>query len=414
MSRMLEALRRIEAKTAASADAGEVEPGASATQSEARPEAARRAQAAMEKLESSVAHLCAQQPEEADAAAAGDAAASAPAAHASQPVAPAVGAAQAGAPVADVPAADVSQADVPAADVSQADVPAADAPPDVAPWNLEQPSIEPAASEGFSGLPRAVDAPSVGRPAIKPTPPAETAVRQAAGAQAGPPDTPVTFQPGARQPAMAPAEPPSSRPDALAEACERLAENIVARLPVGPSAAVFVADVGHSEARTELLAELLPVLARRADTELLAVDADLQRGQLTARLGVLAVRGAAHVLLRACAWQEAVGQTCLPGVRLLPSVSFADPEGRLLRPYRWERLFAELRRRFRLIVVDGGSLPEGPTSPAARYCDSAYLVVCLGRTAYRQAAAAAAALRCRGARVEGCIAVGAERVERAG
>jgi len=192
------------------------------------------------------------------------------------------------------------------------------------------------------------------------------------------------------------------------EACDRLAESILSRLPMGRSGAVFLADAGHGEARTELLAELLPVLARRAESEVLAVDADLQRGQLTARLGVWGTRGVAHVLLRACAWQEAVRQTCLAGVRLLPSVEFDDPEGRLLRPYRWERLFAELRRRFRLIVVDGASVVGPRPSPAASYCDASYLLVCLGRTAYRQAADAAAALRRQGARVEGCIAVGVD------
>jgi len=192
----------------------------------------------------------------------------------------------------------------------------------------------------------------------------------------------------------------------LAAACEKLAQNILAGLPVERTGAVLFADAGHGEARTELLAELLPVLARQADAELVVVDADLECAELTARLGVLAVRGVPQVLLRACAWQEVVRPTCHAGVSLLPGVAFADPEGRLRRAYRWERLLADLRRRFGLIVVDGGSLCRTQVIPAAQWCDAAYLLVTLENTPYREASQAAAALRRQGARIAGCIAVG--------
>lgn len=342
MSRMLEALRRIEAKTAALADAIPARSPVSAAQSEPGPEVQRRALAALERLDSAVADLSLSpdEPLAGEALDAGTAVAGGTAPSHSAHSVPA----QPGQTTAEL------RASVQVALFSSAE--------------------QEARPFGF----------------------AQAHADAAAGGEPG----------------VACAAPPSSLPEALAESCLRLADNILSRLPGGPSAAVFLADVGQSEARTELLAGLLPALARRDGSELLAVDADLERGQLTARLGVLAARGVAQVLLRACAWQEALSRTCLPGVSLLPSAVWADPEGRLLRPYRWERLLAELRRRYRLIVVDGGSLPRGGAVAAARCCDAAYLVVCLGQTAYREAAAAAALLRSQGARVEGCIALSAD------
>lgn len=346
MSRMLQALRRIEAKTAALADAIQAQSRASAVQCEPGPEVERRTLAALDRLDSAVADLSLS-PDEPLAGGALDA-----------------GAAGAGG--------------IAPSESALAQPGAAAAEPRAS-GQVSHVSSDQQEAHPFGFAHAHADEPAGGEPAV---------------ASAGPA--------------------PSAQPEALGESCGRLADNILSRLPGGPSAAVFLAEVGQSEARTELLAELLPALARRADSELLAVDADLERGQLTARLGVLAARGVAQVLLRACAWQEAVSQTCLPGVSLLPSAAWTDLEGRLLRPYRWERLLAELKRRYRLIVVDGGSLPRGGAVAAARCCDAAYLVVCLGQTAYREAAAAAAILRSEGARVEGCIAVSADGADQAG
>jgi len=170
----------------------------------------------------------------------------------------------------------------------------------------------------------------------------------------------------------------------LQQACGELAERILAGLPVPGTGSVLLVDAACSEARVELLVGLLPALARSAGTELVVVDADFRRAELTARLGVLAVRG-----------------TALPGV-----ASPAVPEERLLKSYRWERLLADLQRRFRLVVVDGGSWPDVQEVPGASCCDSTYLLVTLGHTAYGRAAQAAAALRRQGARLSGCIAVG--------
>jgi len=410
MSRMLDALRRIEAKTAALAEQPDAQtsappsstPGASGREHSDQPlrsvpesqsvEATHRAEATLDRVARSLAHLQAEERQTELAQ-----------------LTPAE--------TQDTPGEiQLSQAEHNQTEDHQAE----DGPPESS--RAEQGQAEQQRRAG----PLAADVVGQDEPAESETPSTQAPPLQSPETRPGPVDARLhaslpearttelasraaqnVRQPALDQTRAAVETPASDMFGPLQQACGELAERILAGLPVPGAGSVLLVDAACSEARVELLVGLLPALARSAGTELVVVDADFRRAELTARLGVLAVRGTAQALLPACAWQEALRPTALAGVSLLPGVaSPAVPEERLLKSYRWERLLADLQRRFRLVVVDGGSWPDVQEVPGASCCDSTYLLVTLGHTAYGRAAQAAAALRRQGARLSGCIAVG--------
>jgi len=315
MSRMLDALRRIEAKTAALAEQPDAQtsappsstPGASGREHSDQPlrsvpesqsvEATHRAEATLDRVARSLAHLQAEERQTELAQ-----------------LTPAE--------TQDTPGEiQLSQAEHNQTEDHQAE----DGPPESS--RAEQGQAEQQRRAG----PLAADVVGQDEPAESETPSTQAPPLQSPETRPGPVDARLhaslpearTTEPASRaaqnvrQPALdqtraAVETPASDMFGPLQQACGELAERILAGLPVPGTGSVLLVDAACSEARVELLVGLLPALARSAGTELVVVDADFRRAELTARLGVLAVRGTAGAIAEVLSLGASAGRSATP------------------------------------------------------------------------------------------------------
>ncbi|MDX1947029.1 MAG: hypothetical protein SFU86_16630 [Pirellulaceae bacterium] len=187
------------------------------------------------------------------------------------------------------------------------------------------------------------------------------------------------------------AEPYRQTAQRLAEAAQEIAGHSL--LLVGVGAASETHDVTLHTAAA-LAEQHGPVLV---------VDADLARRGLTDQLNLADVRGLAELLRGDCPAADAIQATMLTGVSILTP----GRAGLMLTSSTAERLpavFDKLAADFRLILIDGGRTGEPGVLELARVCDATYFVVRLGSTEAAQAQAALREFRSSAARVLGCIA----------
>lgn len=186
-----------------------------------------------------------------------------------------------------------------------------------------------------------------------------------------------------------------------------LAANILAGLPPGRPAVLLFTSPGQGEGKTTTLAPLAALLAEQISGGILAVDCNLGRPQLADQFGVAARLGLRAVLSGAVPWQEAVRSTSLEGLRVLPALPPGPGEGRPVDLSALVPLLEELRRHYRLVLLDAASLANPELAPLVGSCDGTCLVVRLGQTTRRQAKAAVRAIHDSGGRLLGCIVTGA-------
>ncbi len=192
-----------------------------------------------------------------------------------------------------------------------------------------------------------------------------------------------------------------------ARAYRELAENVLSQVPPGRPTVLMVTSPTDGEGKTELLAALAGVLAERTPQRVLLIDGNLHKPDLASCLGVPAARGLAQVLMGAASWQQVVQQTSVPHLDLLPGVKFSTPHVRLPEHLNLRPLLDELRRQYRLILIDTASLAHAEVAPIAGYCDGTYLVVRLRHTARRDLARAVKVIQdCRG-HLLGSVVIGA-------
>lgn len=183
----------------------------------------------------------------------------------------------------------------------------------------------------------------------------------------------------------------------------QMAANILAQLPAGRPAVLLFAGVADGGAATRTLAPLAAVLGETLPRPVLAVDARPDGPELAGCFGVESRRSLIEVLGGDARWQEAVRATPVSNLHVLPGSQWDQakqrpPSGALAE------LFEQLRRQYRLVLVDGGALDGAAADGLAVLCDGVYLVVHLGRTPRRAVLAAVDDVRRAGARVLGCIA----------
>lgn len=157
---------------------------------------------------------------------------------------------------------------------------------------------------------------------------------------------------------------------------------------------------------------LAAALAERAPGQVLAVDCDFQRPGLAAVLGCQRPSdpngrwGLAEVLAAGASWREAVCPTRRRGLDVLPAAA-APATGPLLVPGgAWRALLAELRQRYRLVLLEVPGLEEPGAACLARGCDAALLVLRPGRTGRRAARRAVRLLKQSGVKALGCVLLG--------
>lgn len=155
---------------------------------------------------------------------------------------------------------------------------------------------------------------------------------------------------------------------------ERLAAALVdAGGPRGMKSVLFT-SCHRSEGRTTLVLTLARALARRPGRTLL-VDADLAGPMLARLLGLRPRLGLDDVIEAGASTADAVVDAADDHLSVLPlRAAVARPREFLAGP-GWPTTFARLRRDFDLILVDGGPLFAGLSTPILpRSLDAAILV----------------------------------------
>ena len=176
---------------------------------------------------------------------------------------------------------------------------------------------------------------------------------------------------------------------AVVRACAELAAAIHWRLVPDRSVVLALTSPGDDDGKTDLARFLAPELVQRTSGDVLVVDADFCKADLSRQLTTAQAT-------EACGDASAIHPTSLPGLYFQPNSPIEDISPGCIQAWR---------RRWPLVLLDVPSLEHAEPTPLMRRCDGVYLVVRLGHTARRAVTEAAQAIYVRGGRLLGCVLV---------
>jgi Mrp family chromosome partitioning ATPase len=167
-------------------------------------------------------------------------------------------------------------------------------------------------------------------------------------------------------------------------------------------AILVVPAAAHVDAST-VAAELSLSMAQTFDLPVVAIDADLDRAAAESEPAV-ATAGFADVLIDRVDWRSVLASARDERVKhLTAGRPVAATESVAPATARLGPIVAEIKTRYRCLIVHGG-VPTNPlTGALVQACDLVYLVVRLGQTTRRAARTAKRTLQRGGALVHGSI-----------
>lgn len=181
-----------------------------------------------------------------------------------------------------------------------------------------------------------------------------------------------------------------------------LAAQIVNQLAGSLPAAVILISPSDGTGTTRTVLPLADALSRQMGGRLLLVDADYRKADLTARGGVYDRRGLWNAIQSPGGWRQLVCRTDLPGVFLLPGAK-QPVETDVSTVLGFRELIQEVAQHYRLILVDAPSLAHQGAVLLAKQCDGVYLVTRLQYTSARALSEAVQLLRNQQVRLFGCV-----------
>jgi len=213
-----------------------------------------------------------------------------------------------------------------------------------------------------------------------------------------------------REPAQRSTPPGPAAPAQLSETRSTtpvriLAANILAQIPAREPVALMFTSPSDGEGKTELLTRLASAVAEQTSHAVLLVDGNLPQPDLTRRMAPRATGGLADALARRMIWSEAVQPTSTPGLSILPAGCLALAGQPLPPPERMGRLLDEMKRTYRIVLIDTASLEHDAVARLAGACDGTYLVVRLGQTRRRALREAEQIVDGCGGQVLGCVVI---------
>jgi Mrp family chromosome partitioning ATPase len=185
-----------------------------------------------------------------------------------------------------------------------------------------------------------------------------------------------------------------------------MARNVLAQLPGEGPAAIFFTSPTDGEGKTETILPLAEALIEESGRRTILVDANLHRPDLTREWRFNSRKGIFDVLAGEADWWEAVQETGIPKLSILLNNGLATRQGIIAQPLAFSELLDNLKREYRLVLIDGASLAHQETIPMVRHCQGVYLVVRLGHSRPRAVREARRVIEQAGGKLLGCIAVG--------
>jgi capsular exopolysaccharide synthesis family protein len=190
---------------------------------------------------------------------------------------------------------------------------------------------------------------------------------------------------------------------ALAEACRVIRTNLLFMSPDEPFQALMVASADPREGKTTAAISLAITLAQSGKRVIL-VDTDLRRPRVHKAFGVRPPVGITSVLVNEATLDEAVMESEVPNLSLLPCGPVPPNPAELLHSQRFAELLKQMRGKYDRIVFD--SPPIGAVTDAlviGPQVDGVILVVRCRKTLRARARVVLTQLRSLGARVAGVI-----------
>ena len=182
-----------------------------------------------------------------------------------------------------------------------------------------------------------------------------------------------------------------------------IADSLLGLVKSNGPAAVLIAECGHCRSVSGI-AHLAARLQQTLASEVLLVQSRSGNHVLERMLAVRSDAGLQEVLSGRRALADVVRSTSVSGLSYVGPGTGLNSE-RELQLNRLRPLAAELRDRFRLVLVNGGSADETHALSWSQVCDSTFLMLQLGSSGAKAAARAKRAMERAGARVAGCIAI---------
>lgn len=164
----------------------------------------------------------------------------------------------------------------------------------------------------------------------------------------------------------------------ISEQFRTMRTNITFAAPDHDVQTILVTSSIPGEGKSTTAANLGVVFAQE-EKRVLMIDADLRKPTLHYAFGVFNVIGLSSVLTRKNAFYDAIQETTIAGLNLLPSGPIPPNPAELLASKTMDALFEELKKLYDIIIVDAPPvLPVTDAQILSNKCDGTLLIANAG------------------------------------
>ena len=186
------------------------------------------------------------------------------------------------------------------------------------------------------------------------------------------------------------------------EQYRQMKEAILAHLPHASSSVMSFVGVEANADIADIVAHTSVLFANDDDFRVLLLDAEFSHKTLSARFGLNGSKGLAEVLVEESSFSDVIRTCNTTGLSFMPAGAGLFPR----QPSAIRRLpgiVDQLRRQFSVVCVDGGGADQSSARSLARWCDTVYFVLPLGKHTPDEVTVALDCLRAHGARLLGSV-----------
>ncbi|MCS7305582.1 MAG: hypothetical protein NZ602_10805 [Thermoguttaceae bacterium] len=184
----------------------------------------------------------------------------------------------------------------------------------------------------------------------------------------------------------------------------QMAAQILEQASEGPSTVFMFMGFAGEPVSSVTVAPLAAVLGEAVPEPILALDARAEGPELAECFGLWCRYRLKDLLLGQVPLYEAVRKSTLGQLFLLGGSPAGELDWSAISETSWKHMMGQLRKHYRLILIDAGCYPHPAQHILQSDCDGLYLVIQLGRTPKRLIQNAVQQLQQVGVRVLGCIA----------